>query len=290
MVKTRKRGLQKQVRQKYKSKKIGGTKNDTENEVPYLIGEALNETSKKHLGQEFSQKEVLSQILEHVPRESITEAIANAPYKEEVTKLLSKKFTATNSVNSAIASKIINSVPTTYITSARQKADVIKKLKIARQALYTYIAKAQPIHDRYEEAVAVLSNLEDKRDTLESSIGPSKLREYNNLQTNSHRFTGSGNGSAAVLSYIKQRVKKLRCCGFSSKFDALDALKTKIDSADQIYSQANNERIAAYDEQDRLTIIVRDLEREFNDLRNKERIENSKTRVRSIPKPRRRSS
>lgn len=287
MVKTRKRGLQKQLRQTYKSKKIGGT---NANEVPYLIGKMLNETSEKHLGQEFSQKEVLSQILKHVPKESIKEAIANADYKKEVSKLLSKKFTATNSVNSAIASKIINAVPTTYITSARQKTDVIQKLKIARQALHTYIAKTQPIHARYEEAFAVLGVLEDKRDRLESSIGPSKLREYNNLQTNSHRFTGSGNGSTAVLSYIKQRVNKLRCCGLSSKFDALDALKAKIDSADQIYTQANNERIAAYDEQDRLTIIVRDLEREFNDLRNKERIENSKTRVKSIPKPRSRSS
>ena len=126
MRKTRKLGIQKQVRKKQKSKRRGRGKED---EVPFLLKSMLSNVHLKKYGQEFTDPALVSYILQDLPRASVREAIENAPYKKEVTDLISQRLNqsakSAKSNNYVIASKIINTIPTTHLTIARQKAELI---------------------------------------------------------------------------------------------------------------------------------------------------------------------
>lgn len=255
------RKLDKQVKRKHKSKRLG---KGLEDKVPFLLKEMLDATSLHSHNQNFVEPMLVSQILQDVPRAFITEAIENAPYKKEVARLLSQKFK--QSANSrAIASKIVSVVPTRHITIGRKKQILTKELKIAQAALDAYKVTSQPIHDRSEELFKKLGDLEDERDELEKVIGQSKLDKYDDLKNKYDELNRSQSMlKRSQASLIKIRLKTLR---FSpSPIGKLYALIDKIEKLDQIYTKANEDDITAYDEQDRLRLIVYNLKTQLEDL------------------------
>lgn len=258
MRKTRK--YDKQVKRKHKSKRLG--KGLEERALPFLLKEKLNDTSLRSHNQTFNEPMLVSQILQDVPRASVTEAIENADYKKEVAHLLSKKFK--QSVNSrAIASKIVSAVPTRHITIGRKKQTLIKKLKIAQAELDAYIVASQPIHDRKEELFNKLGDLEDERDELEKVIGQSKLNKYDDLKKKYDELNRSQSMlKRSSASLIKVRLETLRF----GPIGKLYALIDKIEKLDQIYTKANEDDITAYDEEDRLFLIVYNLKTQLEDL------------------------
>jgi hypothetical protein len=267
MRKTRKLG--KQVKRKHKSKRLGRGREEA---VPYYINKILNAASLRSHNQNFYEPMLVSQILKDVPRASVTEAIDNAPYKNEVAHLLSQKLNQTaksaNSLNRAIASKIIKAVPTTHLIMARQKTALTKELEIAQAALNAFKTASQPIHERKKELYNELGDLEDQRDELEKAIGYSKLDKYDDLKDKYDKLVKSESmlkRSRASLIRIRLETQRYGNIG------KLNALNAKIEKVSTSYSKANIEDIAAYDEQDRLTIIVRDLERQLEDLKFQER-------------------
>jgi hypothetical protein len=263
MRKTRKHGKKKQVKIKHNSKRIGGGgPRESEAAVPYLIGERLNATSLRSHNQTFREPGLVSQVLKGVPRESVTLALKNADYKKEVAHLLSKKFK--QSVNSrAIASKIVNAIPTSHLTIGRKKQTLLKELKIAQDALDAHIVKSQQIHARKEQLFNELGDLEEERDELVKVIGHSKLDKYDDLKKKYDEL----NRSQSMLkrsraSLIGIRLQTLRY-GPNSK---LYALIDKIEKLYQIYTKAYEAHIAAHDEEDRLFLIVYNLKEELEDL------------------------
>jgi hypothetical protein len=258
------RKLGKQVKRKHKSKRFGPKRlgKGLEDKVPFLLKEMLDATSLRSHNQNFNEPMLVSQILQDVPRAYVTEAIENAPYKKEVARLLSQKFK--QSANSrAIANKIVSAVPTRHITIGRKKQTLTNQLKIAQAALDAYIVASQPIHDRKEELFNKLGDIEDERDELEKVIGQSKLDKYDDLKKKYDEL----NRSQSMLkrsnaSLIKIRLETMRF-GHIGK---LYALIDKIEKLDQIYTKANEDDITAYEEEDRLTLIVYNLKTQIEDL------------------------
>jgi hypothetical protein len=259
MPKTRKRGKQKQVKIKHKSKRLG---RGLEEALPFLLREKLNNVSESTYNKEFYEPTLVSHILRGVPRAAVTEAIENASYKKEVERLLRQKFK--RSANSrAIANKIVSTIPTRHITIGRKKQDLTNELKIAQAALDAYIVASQLIHDRKEELFNKLGDLEDERDELEKVIGQSKLDKYDDLKNKYDEL----NRSKSMLkrsraSLIKIRLETLRF----GPIGKLYALIDKIEKLDQIYTKANENDITAYEEEDRLTLIVHNLKTQIEDL------------------------
>jgi hypothetical protein len=262
MRKTRK--YDKQVKRKHKSKRLGTKRlgKGLEDKVPFLLKEMLDATSLRSHNQNFVEPMLVSQILQDVPRASITEAIENAPYKKEIARLLSKKFN--QSANSrAIASKIVSAVPTRHITIGRKKQTLIKKLKIAQAELDAYIVASQPIHDRKEELFNKLGDLEDERDELEKVIGQSKLNKYDDLKKKYDELNRSQSMlKRSSASLIKIKLETLRF----GPIGKLYALIDKIEKLDKIYTKANEDDITAYEEEDRLFLIVYNLKTQLEDL------------------------
>jgi hypothetical protein len=267
MRKTKKLG--KQVKRKHKSKRLGpkrlGQKKlgkGLEDEVPFLLKEMLDATSLRSHNQNFVEPMLVSQILQDVPRGSVTEAIENAPYKKEVARLLSQKFK--RSANSrAIANKIVSTIPTRHITIGRKKQTLTNQLKIAQAALDAYIVASQPIHDRKEELFNKLGDLEDERDELEKVIGQSKLDKYDDLKNKYDELNRSQSMlKRSQASLIKIRLETLRF----GPIGKLYALIDKIEKLDQIYTKTNEDDITAYEEEDRLTLIVYNLKTQLEDL------------------------
>jgi hypothetical protein len=262
MRKTKKLG--KQVIKKLKSKRLGTKRlgKGLEDKVPFLLKEMLDATSLRSHNQNFYEQGLVSQILQDVPRAYVTEALENAPYKKEVAHLLSKKFK--QSANSrAIASKIVSAVPTRHITIGRKKQTLTNQLKIAQDALDAYIVASQPIHDRKEELFNKLGDLEDERDELEKVIGQSKLDKYDDLRKKYDELNRSQSmlkRSSASLIRIKLETLRFGPIG------KLYALIDKIEKLDQIYTKANEDDITAYEEEDRLTLIVHNLKTQIEDL------------------------
>ena len=262
MRKTRKFG--KQVKRKLKSKRLG---RGLEDEVPFLLAEKLNKVSLDTYNKEFydnGNPSVVSQILQDVPRASVTEAIENAPYKKEVARLLSQKFK--QSANSrAIASKIVSAVPTRHITIGRKKQTLINQLKIAQAALDAYTVAIQPIYDRKEDMFKKLCDLEDERDELKKVIGQSKLDKYDDLENKYYELNRSQSmlkRSQASLIKIKLETLRFR----SGPIGKLYALIDKIEKLDKIYTKASEDAITAYEEEDRLILIVSNLKTQLEDL------------------------
>jgi hypothetical protein len=263
------RKLGKQVKRKHKSKRLWPKRIEPkrlgkgiEDKVPFLLKEMLDATSLRSHNQHFNEPMLVSQILQDVPRAFITEAIENAPYKKEVARLLSQKFKQ-SAKSRAIASKIVSAVPTRHITIGRKKQTLINQLKIAQAALDAYIVASQPIHDRKEELFNKLGDLEDERDELEKVIGQSKLDKYDDLKNKYDELNRSQSMlKRSSASLIKIRLETLRV----GPIGKLYALIDKIEKLDKIYTKANEDDIIAYDEQDRLRLIVYNLKTQIEDL------------------------
>jgi len=265
MRKTRKLG--KQVKRKHKSKRLGPKRlgKGLEDEVPFLLAEKLNKVSLDTYNKEFYDNRnpsVVSQILQDVPRAYVTEAIENAPYKKEVARLLSQKFKQ-SAKSRAIVNKIVSAIPTRHITIGRKKQTLTNQLKIAQASLDAHIVASQPIHARKEELFNKLGDLEDERDELEKVIGQSKLDKYDDLKNKYDELNRSQSmlkRSSASLMRIKLETLRFGPIG------KLYALIDKIEKLDQIYTKANEDDITAYEEEDRLTLIVYNLKTQLEDL------------------------
>jgi len=267
----------KQVKRKYKSKRLGGGgPRESEAAVPYLLGERLNATSLRSNNQTFSEPGIVLQILQDVPRESVTRALENADYKKELVSSLSKKFE--HSANSrAIASKIVDAISTSHLTHGRKKQTLLKKLKIAQEALAAHIVAIKSIDDNNDKLsnirdnlVDELNNLEGKFNKLEKSIGYPKLDNYDNLKTKYDEVTRSQSmleRSRAPLIGIKLKTLRYGSIGklyaLKDKINIIDKRYTK---ADEDYAKANERYIAAHEEQDRLSLIVHNLKKQLRDL------------------------
>ena len=271
MRKTRKLGIQKQVRKKQKSKRRGRGIN----EVPFLLKSMLSNVHLKTYGQEFTDPALVSYILQDLPRASVREAIENAPYKKEVTDLISKRLNkSAKSNNYVIASKIINSIPTTHLTIARQKQELIHKKTIAQEALDTYINYAKPVHDRMKEVSTKLSNLYKEKEELEKTIGHSKLgKEFNKLKNKYQELVTSKsilNKSQAYL--VSLRLNSIHYGSLRKEFNKLNAVNKAIEKLKKINVAARVADLKAYQEESKLIRIIGDLESQLEDLRTRERM------------------
>jgi hypothetical protein len=268
MGKTRKRGKQKQVKIKHKSKRLGSKRlgKGPEDKLPYLLREKLNDVSDRTYNKQFYEPRLVSHILQDVPRASVTEALQNAPYKKEVARLLSQQFK--QSANSrAIANKIVNAVPTTHITIGRKKQDLTKELIIAQAALDAYIVESQPIHARKEELYTKLGVLEDKHTELEEAIGYSNLDKYDDLKIKYYQLKRSDSRlDHSRAAIIKLRLKAFPYTRIGRQLTKLRALEDKIYVATRMYDEANAHSLAEYEEDDRLTLIVNNLKTQLEDL------------------------
>ena len=135
MAKTKKVNQRRHLRKKQKSRRFGRGK---EQMVPVALSKMLNKVSQDTYGQEFhdnGRPSVVSRILSYLPIESVIETIENAPYKKKVTDLISQRLNQSakfaKSINYGIASKIINTIPTTHLTNVRQKAEYKRRLEEA---------------------------------------------------------------------------------------------------------------------------------------------------------------
>lgn len=233
MRKTKKHRKKKQVKRKYKSKRLGGGPRESEAAVPYLIGERLNATSLRSHNQPFSEPGIVSQILKGVPIESVTLALKNAEYKKEL--------------------KIAQEALAAHIVAIKSIDDKNDKLSNIRDNL-----------------VDELNNLEGKFNKLEKSIGYPKLDNYDNLKTKYDEVTRSQSmleRSRAPLIGIKLKTLRYGSIG------KLYALKDKINithkrytKADEDYVKANERYNAEHEEQDRLSLIVHNLKKQLRDL------------------------
>ena len=274
MRKTRKLGIQKQVRKKQKSKRRGRGIN----EVPFLLKSMLSNVHLKTYGQEFTDQALVSYILQDLPRASVREAMENAPYKKEVTNLISQRLNkSAKSNNYVIASKIINSIPANYLTIARQKQELIHKKTIAEEALDTYINYAKPIHDRMKEVSTKLSNLYKEKEELEKTIGHSKLgKEFNKLETQHKELVSNKSMlNRSKASLVSLRLASIRYGILRKEFNKLDALLKEIRKEYPIRHAARDEQLEAYRQEAKLMKIVDDLQLKIEDLRTQERMLNS---------------
>ena len=273
MRKTRKLGIQKQVRKKQKSKRRGRGIN----EVPFLLKSMLSNVHLKKYGQEFADPALVSYILQDLPRASVREAIENAPYKKEVTDLISQRLNqSAKSNNYVIASKIINSIPTTHLTIARQKQELIHKKTIAQEALDTYINYAKPVHDRMKEVSTKLSNLYKEKEELEKTIENSELgKKFYKLETQHKELVSN----KSMLNRSKASLVSLRLASFRygilrKEFNKLDALNKETEKLKKINDAARDEQLEAYRQEHKLVKILGDLESDLEDLRTQERMLN----------------
>ena len=277
MRKTRKLGIQKQVRKKQKSKRHGRGK-ENEDEVPFLLKSMLSNVHLKKYGQEFTDPALVSYILQDLPRASVREAIENAPYKKEVTDLISQRLNqsakSAKSNNYVIASKIINTIPTTHLTIARQKAELIKKINIAEAALDTYIHYAKSVHDRMKEAHAKLGILRREEEKLEAEIEGSKLgKKFYKLETQHKELVSNKSMlNRSKASLVSLRLASIRYGILRKEFNKLDALNKETEKLKKINDAARDEQLEAYRQEHKLVKILGDLESELEDLRTQERM------------------
>ena len=171
-------------------------------------------------------------------------------------------------VEPGIVSHILKDIPRASVRQAIKKTAITKELKIAQTALDAFKTASQPIHEHKIKLENKLGDLEDERDKLEETIGYSKLDKYDDLKDKYDKLVRSESmlkRSSASLIRIRLETQRFGAIG------KLDALNAKIEKVNMSYNKAYTEDVAAYDEQDRLTIIVRDLEHQLEDLKFQER-------------------
>ena len=232
MRKTRKLGIQKQVKKKQKSKRRGRGK-DKEYEVPFLLKNMLSNVHLKTYGQEFA-----------------------------------------DNGNPSLVSHILKDLPRASVIITLQKAELIKKIKIAEEALETYINYAKPVHDRMKEVSTKLSNLYKEKEELEKTIGHSKLgKEFNKLKTQHKELVSNKsvlNKSQAFL--VSLRLNSLHYGSLRKDFNKLNAVNNAIENLEKINDAARDEQVEAYRQEAKLLKIVGDLQLKIEDLRTQERM------------------
>ena len=229
MCKTRKFGIQKQVRKKQKSKRRGRGIN----EVPFLLKSMLSNVHLKTYNQEFA-----------------------------------------DNGNPSLVSHILQYLPKASVTIALQKPELTNKIKIAEEALDTYINYAKPVHDRMKEVSTKLSNLYKEKEELEKTIGHSKLgKEFNKLKTQ-HKELASNksilNKSQAYL--VSLRLNSIHYGSLRKEFNKLNAVNNAIEKLKKINVAARDEQLEAYRQEHKLVKILGDLESQLEDLRTRERM------------------
>ena len=291
------RKTRKLVIQKQKSKRRGRGIN----EVPFLLKSMLNDVHLRTYGQEFADNgnpSLVSHILQELPRASVTEAIENAPYKKEMTDLISQRLNqsakSAKANNYVIASKIINTIPATRLTIARQKQELINKKTMAEEELDTYTHYAKSVHDRMKEAHANLGILRREKEKLEAEIEGTKLgKKFYKLETQ-HKELLSNKSilNRSKASLVSLRLASIRYGILRKEFNKLDALIKEIRKEYQISLVARDEQLEAYRQEHKLVKILGDLESDLEDLRTQERLLNrgqGKRRKRNTHKKRRRN-
>lgn len=171
-------------------------------------------------------------------------------------------------VESGIVSQILKDVPRASVRQAIEKTAITKELVIAQSALDAFKTASQPIHDHKIKLQNELDDLEYKRDELMKAIGYSKLDKYDDLKDKYDKLVRSESRlkrSSASLMRIRLESHRYGPIG------KLNALNAKIENVTKNYNKAYTDDVAAYDEQDRLTLIVRDLERRLENLKFQER-------------------
>lgn len=232
MRKTRKLGIQKQVRKKQKSKRRGRGK-ENEEEVPFLLKSMLNDVHLKTYNQEFA-----------------------------------------DNGNPSLVSHILQYLPKASVTIALQKPELTNKIKIAEEALDTYINYAKPVHDRMKEVSTKLSNLYKEKEELEKTIGHSKLgKEFNKLKTQHKELVSNKsilNKSQAYL--VSLRLNSIHYGSLRKEFNKLNAVNKAIEKFKKINDAARVADLKAYQEESKLIRIVGELESQLEDLRTRERM------------------
>ena len=229
MHKTRKLGIQKQVRKKQKSKRRGRGIN----EVPFLLKSMLNDVHLKTYNQEFA-----------------------------------------DNGNPSLVSHILQYLPKASVTITLQKPELTNKIKIAEEALETYINYAKPVHDRMKEVSTNLSNLYNEKAELEKTIGHSKLgKEFNKLKTQHKELVSNKsilNKSQAYL--VSLRLNSIHYGSLRKEFNKLNAVNKAIEKFKKINDAARVADLKAYQEESKLIRIVGELESQLEDLRTQERM------------------
>ena len=166
-----------------------------------------------------------------------------------------------------LVSHILKDVPRASVTLEIEKKAITKELVIAQAALDAFKTASQPIHDHKIKLENELGDLEDERDKLEETIGYSKLNKYDDLKDKYDKLVRSESmlkRSSASLIRIRLETQRFGAIG------KLNALNAKIERVNNNYTKAYTDDVAAYEEQDRLTLIVRDLKRRLEDLKFQE--------------------
>ena len=170
-----------------------------------------------------------------------------------------------------LVSHILKDIPRASVTAAIKKTAITNELKIAQAALDAYKSASQSIHDHKIKLEKELGDLEDKREKLEKAIGYSKLDKYDDLKDKYDKLVRSESmlkRSSASLIRIRLETQHYGAIG------KLNAINAKIEKVNNSYNEAYTDDVKAYDEQDRLTIIVRDLEQQLEDVVTSERMLN----------------
>ena len=170
-----------------------------------------------------------------------------------------------------LVSHILKDIPRASVTAAIKKTDITNELKIAQAALDAYKSASQPIHDHKIKLEKELGDLEDEREELEKAIGYSKLDKYDDLKDKYDKLARSESmlkRTSASLIRIRLETQRYGAIG------KLNAINAKIEKVHNSYNEAYTDDVKAYDEQDRLTIIVRDLEQQLEDVVTRERMLN----------------
>ena len=175
-------------------------------------------------------------------------------------------------VEPGLVSHILKDVPRASVTLAIEKKAITKELEIAQSALDAFKTASQPIHAVKIKLEKELGDLVDKSNNLEKTIGYSKLDKYDNLKDKYDKLVRSESRlkrSSASLIRIRLETQRYGAIG------KLNALNAKIENVSNNYTKAYTEDVAAYDEEDRLTLIVRDLKRRLEELHTRERMLNT---------------
>ena len=175
-------------------------------------------------------------------------------------------------VEPGLVSQILKDVPRASVTLAIEKKAITKELKIAQSALDAFMIASQPIHEHKIKLQNELDDLIDEYEELEKTIGYSKLDKYDDLKEKSDKLVRSESRlkrSSASLIRIRLETQRYGAIG------KLNALNAKIEKVSNNYTKAYADDVAAYNEQDSLTSIVRDLERRLEDLHTRERMLNT---------------
>ena len=205
MRKTRKLGIQKQVRKKQKSKRRGRGKED---EVPFLIKSMLSNVHLKTFGQEFhdnGKPSLVSYILQDLPRASVTIALQ----KQE---LINKK---------TIAEKELD----TYIHYAKSVHDRMKEAHAKLTNLYEEKEELEKTIESSELGKKFYKLETQHKELVTSKSVLNKSQAYLvSLRLNSIHY-GSLRKEFNKLNSINKAIEKLEKINVAARNEQLEAYR-----------------------------------------------------------------